>query len=406
MKIVFDKASSLREISTAQMGRIKEGGVTLRKDGSSSTYSVKWMKDSKTFEVVKQEKGVWNALKSWFSHGLMHGHRHTRAERIATALNERMSELQSAGFATLDTNKKVHRWTSQRVEREIGARLPDRNQREVFYYGFGSRRNELAQATKPLLENISKSESTTRPTTIDEYNKDLGIQWGLGFEEYLDLLDEAKSGKLVNRSKNAPPNSPREHGKWAEFLQANHQKLDITRHKDGTLDTGPEFFAKNSSPLSNDDELTYELLTAMQEVDLTSRREKIEQASKNMREVLDMATDPNFTTAQKKEAYSSLSDPEQRCLDKIVTKSFFRKTSKLGLEFARSQGAMVVFSWKPAYYYDNLQQQLGEKPWKTLGSRGKFSEAITFSEMRKLARLESQGTAPPTLRFAAKKEIF
>ena len=406
MKIVFDKVDSLKQMSSAQVRQLVEGGITLRKEGSDSTYSVKWAKDKNAFEVVKENKSNWSAIKSWFSHGLFRGHTSTRATRIAEVLNQRATELRSAPFTTIDARNKEHHWTSERVGQEIDARLPERENREIFQYGFATPRANLSQVISPIAGALSNAQSTTRTTTIDDYNKDLGIQWGLGFEEYLDLLDEAKSGKLVNRSKNAPPNSPREHGKWAEFLQANHQKLDITRHKDGTLDTGPEFFAKNSSPLSNDDELTYELYTSMLEVDLQIRGKKIEQASKNIRSVLDMATDPSFTTAQKKEAYSRLSDSESRCLDKIVTKSFFRKTSKLGLEFARSQGAMVVFSWKPAYYYDNLQQQLGEKPWKTLGSRGKFSEAITFSEMRKLARLESQGTAPPTLRFAAKKEIF
>lgn len=407
MKIVFDKVDSLKQMSSDQVRKLVEGGMTLRKEGSESTYSVKWVKDKNAFEVEKENKSNWSAIKSWFSHGLFRGHTSTRATRIAEVLNQRATELRSAKFTTIDARDKEHHWTPERVVQEIDARLPAQEKREVFKYGFAQERGNLGTMITPLAKTLTNAQSTTLTTTIDQYNTDLGINWGLGFEDYLDLLDEAKSGKLVDHSKNAPPNSPREHAKWAEFLQANHQKLDITRHKDGTLDTGPEFFAKNFSPGGNDYHfLTHDLRDAMQEDNPQLRREKIELASQNIRTVLDMATDPNFTTAQKKEAYNKLSDSERFCLDNLVTKSFFRKTSKLGLEFARSQGAMVVFAWRPARYYDNLQQQLGEKPWKNLGSRGKFYEAITFSEMRKLARLESQGTAPPTLRFVAKREIF
>jgi hypothetical protein len=407
MRIVFDKVDSLKQMSTDQVRLLVEGGMTLRKEGSQSTYSVKWAKDKNAFEVVKENKSNWGAIKSWFSHGLFGGHTSTRATRIAETLNNRANELRTAGFATLDSRNKEHHWTSERVGKEIDARLPAQNNREIFMYGFAKTRGDLNHSITPLAGTLSNAQSTTRTTTIDDYNKDLGINWGLGFEDYLDILDEAKSNTLVERSKNAPQNSPREHSKWAEFLQANHQKLDITRHKDGTLDTGPEFFAKNFSPGGNDyNDLTDDLRDAMQEDNPQLRREKIELASNNIRKVLNMATDPNFTTEQKKEAYNKLEDSERFCLDKLVTKSFFRKTSKLGLEFARSQGAMVAFSWKPAYYYENLQKDLGEKPWKNLGSRGKFYEAITFSEMRKLVRLESQGAAPPTLRFVNQKKIF
>jgi hypothetical protein len=37
MRIVFDKAESLRDMGTAQMRQAVNGGITLRKDGSDST---------------------------------------------------------------------------------------------------------------------------------------------------------------------------------------------------------------------------------------------------------------------------------------------------------------------------------------------------------------------------------
>jgi hypothetical protein len=124
MRIVFDKVDSLKQMSTDQVRLLVEGGMTLRKEGSQSTYSVKWAKDKNAFEVVKENKSNWGAIKSWFSHGLFGGHTSTRATRIAETLNNRAKELRTAGFATLDSRNKEHHWTSERVGKEIDARLP------------------------------------------------------------------------------------------------------------------------------------------------------------------------------------------------------------------------------------------------------------------------------------------
>lgn len=418
MRIVFDKAESFRNLSTNQILQIVQGGITLRKDGGESTYSVKWLKDSKTFQVEKQEKGFWNWVKSQFSHGLFHGHWHSRSDRIATALNQRMAELDNASFATQDSKNKEHHWTSERVGKEISSGFIDRTcNREVFLYGFSQQRHYLKQSLAPILQ--SRTTSPSSPTTIDEYNADLGIKWGLGFEDYLDLLDEAGSGTLTKRSEAAPENSPRNHRKWAEFLQANREKLDITRHKDKSLDIGPEFFAKNLNPDDSQDSssMTTELRDVMWDIQRNEQLpqdqrkthaqlcEGIETATKNIRAVLAMATDPDFTTDEKKKAYGNLTEDEKFCIDKIVTKAFFRKTSKLGLEFARSQGSPVAFAWRLPFYGEKIEDALKETPWKKLGGRGKFAEAITLSEMRKLSRLEKHGAAPQALRFIEKQKL-
>lgn len=418
MRIVFDKAGSLRDLSTAQMRQAVNGGITLRKDGSDSTYSVKWLKDSKTFQVEKQDKSFWGAVKSWFSHGLVRGHTHTRAERIAGALNERMAELEKASFATMDSKNQEHHWTSGRMGKKIGSALAGKQgRREVFLYGFAQQRHNLKQSLAPVLQN--QTPAATQSTTIDDYNADLGIKWGLGFEDYIDLLDEAKSGTLANRSDKAPQGSTRDHRKWAEFIQGNTHKLDITRHKDGSLDTGAEFFAKN---LSAGDPNDYNFMAprvrdAMRDIendgklpqgqrkDPAELRNMLDAATVEIRGVLAMATDPNVPTAEKKAAYGKLAEDDRACLDWLTTKAFFRKTSKLGLEFARSQGAPVAFSWRHPFHYEKIEDALKEKPWKTLGGRGKFSEAITFSEMRKLARLESEGGAPKNFRFVEKQNF-
>ena len=418
MKIVFDKAESLREMSTDQMRQVVKGGITLRKDGGDSTYSVKWLKDSKTFQVEKQEKSFWSSVKSWFSHGLLRGHRHSRAERIAEALNQRMAELEQSSFATLDSKNKEHHWTPKRVGEKIDSVFSDKAaKREVFLYGFAQQRHNLKQALAPVLQNQTGVQAQS--TTIDEYNADLGIKWGLGFEDYLDLIDDAKSGTLAERSDKAPRSSTRDHRKWAEFLQANPHKLDITRHKDGTPDIGAEFFAKNLSTGDPNDyngmggpvrDAMWDIendgkLAPNQRKDPAELRDALDAATEQIRGVLAMATDPKFSTAEKKAAYNKLTDEDKGCLDWLTTKAFFRKTSKLGLEFARSQGAPVAFSWRHPFYYEKLDDALKEKPWKTLGSRGKFAEAITFSEMRKLARLETQGEAPRNFRFVDKKSL-
>lgn len=418
MRIVFDKAESLRDMGTAQMRQAVNGGITLRKDGSGSTYSVKWLKDSKTFQVEKQDKSFWNAVKSWFSHGLVWGHTHTRAERIAEALNQRMAELEKAPFATLDSKNNEHHWTPERTGKKIGSVFSEKSaKREVFLYGFSQQRHNLKQSLAPVLQN--QTGAATPSTTIDDYNADLGINWGLGFEDYLDILDEAKSGTLAERSGKAPRSSTREHRNWAEFLQANPHKLDITRHKDGTPDIGAEFFAKN---LSTGDPNDYPRMggpvrDAMQDIendgklpqgqrrDPAELRMALDAATEQIRGVLAMATDPQIPTTEKKAAYNKLTEDDKGCLDWLTTKAFFRKTSKLGLEFARSQGAPVAFSWRHPFYYEKLEDALREKPWKTLGGRGKFAEAITFSEMRKLARLEARGEAPANFRFVDKKSL-
>jgi len=418
MRIVFDNAGSLREMGTAQMRMAVNGGITLRKDGSESTYSVKWLKDSKTFQVEKQDKSFWGAVKSWFSHGLLRGHTHTRAERIAEALNQRMAELEKAPFATLDSQNREHHWTPGRVGEKIGSAFSGGSpKREVFLYGFAQQRHNLRQSLAPVLQNPTGA--AMQATTIDDYNSDLGIKWGLGFVDYLDLLDEAKSGTLALRSDKAPPGSTRDHRKWAEFLQANHHKLDIARHKDGQTDTGAEFFAKN---LSAGDPNDYTFMggpvrDAMNDIEQDAKlpqgqrrdpaelRKALEAAAEEIRAVLEIATDPNIPTDQKKAAYNRLSEEDKGCIDWLATKAFFRKTSKLGLEFARSQGAPVAFAWRHPFYYEKLEDALKEKPWKALGGRGKFSEAITFSEMRKLARLETQGEAPRSFRFTDKKNL-
>ena len=103
-------------------------------------------------------------------------------------------------------------------------------------------------------------------------------------------------------------------------------------------------------------------------------------------------------------------------LNSLLKGAFFRKTSKLGLEFAKKQGTMVLFIWKLPDFsesnaststsLDDLYNYLKRKPYYKFHfteddhqasaaslerSLVKYMEAITSSEMRHLSRLEALG---------------
>ena len=59
-----------------------------RGPNKKSKYTVTWNKDTSKFDVSKQEKGLGNFIKSFFSHGLIRGHLRNRATRIAQELNK------------------------------------------------------------------------------------------------------------------------------------------------------------------------------------------------------------------------------------------------------------------------------------------------------------------------------
>ena len=79
----------------------------------------------------------------------------------------------------------------------------------------------------------------------------------------------------------------------------------------------------------------------------------------------------------------------------ILVNAFFRRTSKMGLEFLREQGVPVVFQWsnRNGKSLDNKagKADIGDKWWKpgVEGGEDKWG-TITYSEMRHVTRLNNQ----------------
>ena len=113
--------------------------------------------------------------------------------------------------------------------------------------------------------------------------------------------------------------------------------------------------------------------------------------------------------ANKKQSTQETND-QKIVLNSLLYGAFFRKTSKLGLEFAREQSIPVCFVWRLPDFsqldspndspklttLEDLYQYLGKKSYRsfkfTEDDHGvKYMEAITSSEMRYLSRLQASG---------------
>jgi len=111
---------------------------------------------------------------------------------------------------------------------------------------------------------------------------------------------------------------------------------------------------------------------------------------------------------QVRTAYANLDKDQQKLLDEMVTWAFLRKTSKLGMTFAKQQGMPVLFAWKIPDTDDDLATMRNILDAKTfryqppaareLGTTGRITlEAITLSEMRKYGSLQKMMLAPEGL---------
>ena len=128
----------------------------------------------------------------------------------------------------------------------------------------------------------------------------------------------------------------------------------------------------------------------------------------------DTQIDQASATLETQSQFSHLQLPQkqqkdlQLVLASVVSESFFRTTSKLGLSFARQQNIQASFVWMHAFSaaplssLEEFRNYVERKPYYNAAFRrnsdgAKYSEAITCSEAPHLGRLKARNEAPSFL---------
>jgi hypothetical protein len=333
---------------------------------------------------------------------------------------------------------------------QIIEQQPGQQVLEVADYGFGPARNAVRDAgiVKTVGENAGVQINLNK---IDNYNECLGIiPLKLQPTMLPGLIDKVRAGSLqVDTSLSMGGKlDPERVGKWKDFLQQNADRVDTpkrlyqlltspkTAEQTGKTTGWDAEFAKNPDKALEQfivKNLQHSDFAKMNESDMKFLAEKLKDyvALYNMPDpaqrdaaIQKYFSDPNnWANPNDPDEMDRLHgtgdyvvDPEgldeddiaasyemQRdvanfkayaLLLQVLMGSVFRQTSKLGLEFFRSQNVPVMFQ-NADYNGKSLQGRmdavLKENTWKKGYIQGKASNSpITHSEMRHIERLKKQ----------------
>ena len=234
-----------------------------------------------------------------------------------------------------------------------------------------------------------------KPKTIDEYNKILGINGVMG------MATSAVGVFKVRQALDDPAN-------WATYLPAADSVEIATPHMQAWInllvarknsiclyDIGNK---KKSGPLGWFGKTAGE-----------KKLGKSNRISKNVRDAGNLTASlinsflaPNLTETQAQKAFAKLSSKKQTALSEWTYKAFFRRTSKLGIEFATmapdegGMGATVHFNTagNPTFETGGTDQPDGVITMSNTDT-GK-NRNITISEYRHVQKLIKAGKLDPT----------
>ena len=435
--------SSTKEISkwnASKLNSLKDGAVHVISRGENSTYNVKWDAQQSKFEVSKAKGSVIDWVKSSFSHGIFRGHLHNRAVRIQKALNDIESaslkgHQASSGKKQTSVNPNIEPFDlvgGQQISsvdlaeliRPENGRKNDRDEPpRVFLYGFSKKRQNLSEHLQD--GGINKH---AKLEVIDDYNKQIGLGDRMDAGKYVTFLNDVRTKNLENKlSKKDIQKSASEYpgqsskkiewqekraAQWAGYLQRdeNPKRLDLSRKFADPNEQKRmlEFVVKNFGPMGDDVSALGNdpkgIRDALFQISKGSVEDSTFEAFQSVFAYMH-GIGSDKTPSEKMQDFNKLSEAEQRLVDFMINAAFFRQTSKMGLEFAKDSGAVVCFSWRDVTGNADvsaLQQNLSAKKWKAnYGSiNSKYSEPITYSEMRHLDRLTNKLKNPPkVIRF-------
>ncbi len=321
---------------------------------------------------------------------------------------------------------------------------------EVADYGFGPARNAVRDAgiVKTVGENAGVQINLNK---IDDYNKIIGIVPDeLAAPKLPGLIDNVRSGTLQIDMSQVPDGKFNEErvGQWKEFLQKNADRLDTPKRLYQLL-TSPKTAAQTGKTTGWDAEFAKDPDKALEQfiVKNLQRRDfaKIDQnglkfLTEKLKEYVALYNmpDPAQRDASIQKFFSdpknwaNPNDPEEmdrlnatglyevdaegyspeevaqeqemqrqpknfkayNLLCNVLMYSVFRQTSKLGLEFFRSQNIPVMFQnadINGKALQGRMDTVLKENTWKKGFIQGKNTNSpITHSEMRHVERLKKQ----------------
>ena len=305
------------------------------------------------------------------------------------------------------------------VARAMRKSVIPRGTSQVVLYGMGEVRDSMRQALIAHQRANPNDNPGMKITTIDTYNASIGIE-----PETLKNLPETfmkiMDGTIdegVKVAEFADYTTPEMREAWKTFLKDHMDHLDFLKDlgesirnvdkktvakgkegswlamakKHGADATLKSFLYKNMSPDERSgaersgDMAKY--VKCLKELALLASRGGTGLTPAKYDEVISK----NFPSTAKWDAgYYAARD-----FKAILVNAFFRRTSKMGLEFLREQGVPVVFQWsnRNGRTLDNKagKADINEKWWKPGENTEKKWGTITYSEMRHVTRLNKQG---------------
>ena len=289
----------------------------------------------------------------------------------------------------------------------------------ILAYGTSKAREKMSNALMPF----RKSENKSLLQTIDNYNSCIGLEAEkIDFCGLISLLDKTQKKTLLadlNEEKisetitedieaSTTPKSEEEITqlknkqretalKWADYLVENRQRFLPIRKLSAKRFI--PFVVKNTSPRS------LPLNSTFRKYFYQPLKEKnLEDLNLKLGPIFSLLNDIERNDKKKliSDYYMLLDTDQQKLLDDICNTFFFRQTSKLGLSFAKSIGASILFDWTSvgARSAQEIDHQLDKRPNKNnppefqIYKNEPSHETITNSERRELGRLQEKSEAP------------
>ncbi|MBX9578219.1 MAG: hypothetical protein K2W97_07070 [Chthoniobacterales bacterium] len=294
-------------------------------------------------------------------------------------------------------------------------------ERPVLIYGF----QEHQRTMKGQLEGLG----FTTCRTMFMYNQELDFEDSFGFQGYCNFLDKASSNQLkpqsgkIRAASSAATSSPiaqQEVELWANYLSSHVGVFNFSKKLE-TLEQRVHFFLKNYTDIKfpeKIDKFPEDIKSLIEDKDWPAFVEYLSPVF----DLLARASEGGQLNENLMQEYERLSEDQQAALDCMVTYAFFRKTSKLGLHFARDNDITVVSVLKigdkkdgevikaindaleidPAYY-SSPQFRLNKKE----GKQGvPAAKSITLSEIAEAGRMMQQmNPSDKKLRYVLLREI-
>ena len=270
--------------------------------------------------------------------------------------------------------------------------------------------------------------------SLNDYNKylNIGVGDGITFTQYLSFIDEAKRKQLCGRvtdsnnqqriyslktQKEPVILTDEQASSWAKFLSDNIFKFDFSKKLE-TPEAKKRFISKNFKGITKNEGLSLALQVKINSSKSSDWNDVISYLDPALQLIVDVGrqinTSNHFDIEGLTKRYQNLpkgekkwdKEDQKKILDYILYGAFFRKTSKLGLDFAKTQEIPVCFVWKLPDFSGStpslpttlkeLHEYLERKPYYKFNftennKSVKYMEAITSSEMRYLTRLEELG---------------